>query len=88
MPNKATMFEHEFTARVNKEADHHEVILTSSDSKTPVTLILRNQPGAKSFTNGGVYNMTFTEVSAPTKEEQAATMAGTNSVPVGEPSGK
>jgi phage/plasmid primase-like uncharacterized protein len=77
--NQATaesVFEHEFTARVNKEGDHHEVILTSADSKTPITLTLRNQSGAKSFVNGGTYRMNFTPVNEPSKEEQAAREAG------------
>jgi hypothetical protein len=79
MPKKQStesVFEHEFTAKVNKEGEHHEVILTSSDSKTPITITLRNQPGAKSFVNGGTYMMNFAPVNEPTKEEQAAIEAG------------
>jgi hypothetical protein len=71
-----SVFEHEFTARVNKEGDHHEVILTSADSKTPINIVLRNQTGAKAFTNGGTYRMTFAAIHEPTKQEQAAREAG------------
>lgn len=71
-----SVFEHEFAARVNTEGDHHEVILTSADSKTPITLTLRNQKGAGGFVNGGTYRMNFTAVHEPTKEEQAAIEAG------------
>lgn len=77
-------FEHEFTARVNKEGDHHEVILTSSDSKTPITVTLRNQTGAKEFVNGGTYRMTFSPINEPSKEEQAAIEAGVPFEPVNE----
>jgi hypothetical protein len=79
MPRKEvteSTFEHEFTARVNKEGDHHEVILRSADAKQPITLNLRNQSGARGFVNGGTYRMTLTAINEPTKEEQAAIEAG------------
>jgi hypothetical protein len=71
-----SVFEHDFNARVNKEGDHHEVILTSADSKTPLSIVMRNQTGTKGFEDGGTYRATFSAVSVPTKEERAAQMAG------------
>lgn len=64
MPKKQaaeSVFEHEFTAKVNKEGDHHEVILRSADSKEPLTLVMRNTTGAKGLKDGASYTMSLTE---------------------------
>jgi hypothetical protein len=58
----------EMTARVNREGEHHEVILRSV--KGAHAFVLRNQPGAKTFRDGVTYNVSFTEAT-PAEEAPA-----------------
>lgn len=59
-------YSEDMTARVNKEGDHHEVLLRGVNS--PTNISLRNRHGAKGFENGATYTVTFTKHEANTTE--------------------
>lgn len=73
----AAAFEHDFIARVNKEGDHREVMLRSADGKSPLSFVMRNQPGTAAIVDGAPYRMTLTEIVPETDEHETADAAQT-----------